>query len=155
MGVVIPFRQENTCTLFNNGEEAQILSKKHKNVLKERHRHLTKLVTTKDYGIIRRETLRKLETIRSSKEFVATMVFRVKILYQFLFDPEFAKSKSAEKAISAGLLYFITSGDFLSDNIPGLGYLDDAFIVKEVWEKFYAEISNYLDSKGLDTKQFQ
>lgn len=116
------------------GDEVRILSNRHREILKERLAFRIKTITNKDIATVRRDTLEKLEDIHSSKEFTVKMVQRVKVLYEMLFDNNFPKSREMEKAITAGLLYFISPEDFLPDDIPGLGYLDDAFIINEVWE---------------------
>ncbi len=150
MGVLFPFNAKNPGLRSEDTEEVQILSQKHKSVLCTRLHYLTKQVTDKDLAIIGRETLKKVEKISSSKNFITKLAQRVKLLHQILFDSEFPKTKTTKKAITAGLLYFITPNDFLADNIPGLGYLDDAFIIRETWFKVYLDIKTYLDIKGID-----
>lgn len=126
------------------GEEAQILSERHREILKERLAFRIKTVTGRDIATIQRVVLTKLEDIHSSRDFAVIMVDRVKILYEMLFDKNFPKSKETEKAIAAGLLYFISPEDFLPDDIPGLGYLDDAYVINEVWDMIHGEIQKFL-----------
>lgn len=150
MGVLIPFHAAHPDSMPQDTEEMQILSTRHKTELKNRLHSLTKLVTDKDLGLIRSETIKKAEGITSSKEFVTKLVLRVKLLYQMLFDSEFPKSRTTSKTLTAGLLYFVNSGDFLADNIPGLGFLDDAYIIRETWRKSRKEITEYMSIKGID-----
>lgn len=150
MGVLIPFNSGRHGRLPEDTEEVQILSEKHKTVLKNRLHNLTKLVTNKDLGIIRSQTLKKAEAVTGSKEYIRKLVLRVKIMHQMLFDSEYPKSEASRKILAAGLLYFISPNDFLEDDIPGLGYLDDAYIIRETWGKRLKEIKAYLSIKGID-----
>lgn len=153
MGVVIPFKSEHYDHPLED-DATQILSDKHKSILRTRLKFLIRMVTDKELKVIHCETPKKLESIRSSKEFVNKMLLRVNILYQLLFDSDFPKSRATEKAIAAGLLYLVSTGDLMSDNIPGLGYLDDSYIISEVWKRISGEVSNYLVLQGLDTQMY-
>lgn len=150
MGVLIPFSSVRHGQRPEESEEVQILSEKHKTVLKTRLHNLAKLVTDKDIENIRSQTLQKAEAITGSKEFVRKMILRVKIMHQMLFDSEFPKSEASRKYFTAGLLYFISPNDFLEDDIPGLGYLDDAYVIREIWKKRVKEIKRYLSANGID-----
>lgn len=151
MGVVIPFKSDHYCQELED-DATQILSDKHKSILKTKLKFLIRAVTDKDFKLIGFETPKKLESIRGSKDFINKMLLRAKILYQMLFDGDFPKSRATEKAIAAGLLYLISTGDLMSDNIPGLGYLDDAYIIGEVWKRIFDEAGKYLASQGLDAQ---
>lgn len=153
MGVVIPFKSEYYYQELED-DATQILSNKHKSILRTRLKFLTRTITNKEFNLIRCETPKKLDSIRSSREFVTKMVLRVQILYQLLFDSDFPKSRTTEKSVAAGLLYLISTGDLISDNIPGLGYIDDAYIISEVWKKIFVEVSNYLGLQGLDAQNY-
>lgn len=150
VGVLIPFNPDGRTDLAGDGEEGQILSDKHKQILLEKVNFMSKIITDKDLTFIRRETPQKQESLKNSKEFVLKMSNRVNILYQILFDDKFKKTKKTAKTIAAALLYFISSGDFLSDTLPGLGYLDDAFVISFVWNKFSGSIKDYITQKQLD-----
>lgn len=135
-------------------EEVQILSEKHKKVLNNRLKTAIRLITARDMETVRRETPIKLAAIHSSKNFVVKLTLRVKLLYRFLLDNNFPKSRSAEKTIIAGLLYFISPGKFLPDDIPGLGYLDDAYVIKTVCDKVCHELQDYITANGLDETSY-
>lgn len=130
--------------MSSNNEKTQILSEKHREILKEKLEIRIKTVTERDFAVIRRDTLVMLEDIHCSLNFTVTMTKRIKLLYELLFDTGFLKCRNTKKIIAAGLLYFISPEDFLPDDIPGLGYLDDAFIIDEVWEKVKNEIQCYV-----------
>lgn len=147
METVIPFNPGRQCNDGLPEGEAQILSDKHKEILKNRLQKHIKSITGKDIASIREETPKKLELIQGSKDFVIKLKQRVKLLHEILFDEGFSKSGETEKIIAAGLLYFISPKDLLPDDIPGLGYLDDAFVIKMVYDKVCNVIQTYLKTK--------
>lgn len=51
--------------------------------------------------------------------------------------------KSVIVAALAATLYFVSPIDAIIDLIPGLGYLDDAFVVSYVIKKFHEELQDY------------
>gem|GEM_PF-898062 len=149
MGVLIPFPGDRSDNM-PQGDEAWILSETHKAILRDRIKTRKRSVTTDDLSAIRQKTANKLENIHHPRSFVKTMIQRIRLLYDILFDTDFQKSSYTTKTIAAGLLYFVSPKDFLPDDIPGLGYLDDAYVIAEVWNKAFPEIQAYLAHKGLD-----
>ncbi len=155
MGTVKSFPPGRRCPEETaDAEEGQILSKKHQEILKIRIDNLIKSITDQDITEISREVPQKLKEIHSSKEFILQLEQRVKLLYDLLFDWDFPKSRALEKTIAAGLFYFVSPADFLPDNIPGLGYLDDAFVIGEVWQKVSSDVKRYLRLKDLDLNTY-
>lgn len=156
MGTLIPFNHKENksgCSPLDK-QSAQILSERHKDVLNYRLAVLTKSLTPSKLKTVYQETLNKLKDIHSSKEFVTEMTKRVILLHRILFDEGFPKTKSTEKNITAGLLYFLSPEDFLPDDIPGLGYLDDAYVIDRVFELECHQIVKYLQANGLNEKLY-
>ncbi|MBU7008423.1 YkvA family protein [Phosphitispora fastidiosa] len=154
MGIIIPFPNNRNIRKIEDGEETAILSGKHKQVLQDKLEEKTRYVSEQDIKTIERLTYHKLKKIRSRKLFVKKMRERVKLLYEMLFDEEIKLTKTARKTVAAGLLYFVSQKDLLADDIPGLGYLDDAYIIRLVCEKAGSEIQNYLAIKGKDERLY-
>ncbi|MFA5776797.1 MAG: YkvA family protein [Patescibacteria group bacterium] len=151
MGVLIQLDPKRRCkNRTKDGEEVQILSERHQEILKGKIKVLIKTVNAKDISAIRTQTLNKIEEIHSHKDFIVNLSKRAKLLYEMLFDAGFPKSRTTEKTIAAGLLYLISPRDFLPDDVPGLGYLDDAYIIREVFELACFEIRKYIAVRGFD-----
>lgn len=155
MGVLIPLSSVNNCKYrMPHGEEVQILSERHKEILKTRIKTRIKYITNYDIAFVRQNTLQKLAAVSGSKEFINKLASRARLLYNMLFDKDFPKTSTTKKTIAAGLLYFVSPGDFFPDDVPGLGYLDDAYVIREVWEIAFSDIQKYLTAKGLDESQY-
>ncbi len=154
MAIIIPFPNNRNIHKIEDGEEIEILSEKHKQVLRDKLEEKTRYISEQDIKTIEKQTYIILKKIRSRKLFVKKMRERTKLLYEMLFDREIKLAKTARKTVAAGLFYFISQKDLLSDDIPGLGYLDDAYIIRLVWEKVGSEIQNYLAIKGKDERLY-
>ena len=57
-------------------------------------------------------------------------------------------------AILIGLLYVVGPLDLVPDIIPGLGWLDDAFVIALVFRAVRRDLRRYCKVMGLDTKAF-
>jgi len=154
MAIIIPFPNNRNVQKIEDGEETAILSEKHKQVLRDKLEEKTRYISEQDIKTIESQIYHKLKKIRSRKLFVKKMQERIKLLHEMLFDEEIKLTKTARKTVAAGLFYFISQKDFVSDDIPGLGYLDDAYIIRLVWEKAGSEIQNYLAIKGKDERLY-
>ena len=51
--------------------------------------------------------------------------------------------KASIIAITAGILYFISPLDFIPDLIPGLGFVDDAYILTLVFKQVSKDLERY------------
>lgn len=51
-------------------------------------------------------------------------------------------------AAVAGILYFVTPLDFIPDFIPGVGYIDDVFIIGFVIKKIHTDLQKYKEWKS-------
>lgn len=154
MAIIIPFPNNRNIHKIEDGEEIEILSEKHKQVLRDKLEEKIRYISEQDIKTIEKQTYIRLKKIRSRKLFVKKMQERIKLIYEMLFDREIKLAKAARKTVAAGLFYFISKEDLLSDDIPGLGYLDDAYIIRLVWEKVGSEIQNYLAIKGKDERLY-
>ncbi|WP_418791630.1 YkvA family protein [Phosphitispora sp. TUW77] len=154
MAIIIPFPNNQNAHEIQDGEESEILSEIHKQVLRNKLEEKARYISEQDIKIIKNQINIKLKNIHSRKTFIKKMLERIKLLYEMLFDQEIKLTKTVRKTVAAGLFYFISQKDFLADDIPGLGYLDDAYIIRLVWEKTGSEIQNYLAIKGKDERLY-
>jgi uncharacterized membrane protein YkvA (DUF1232 family) len=155
LGTLIPFDHHHAYRHHvSDGEEDDILSAKHKEILKSRLENKIKSVTTRDFEVILREVPDHLSDIHCSKAFVSKMVSRIILLYNMLFDTGFPIPHSAEKTIAGGLMYFISQENLFPDEIPGLGYLDDAYVIKKTCEKACHQAQEYIEQHNLDIDKY-
>ncbi len=65
------------------------------------------------------------------------------LLYTMVTDKKFKISKTAYIAIAGALAYVVLPIDVLPDFIPGLGFIDDVFVVGIVMKSISDEIERY------------
>lgn len=90
---------------------------------------------------------RLLEDMRGTKlpEFIARRLQRLETLINMVHDELWALPASEKKRVLSALAYFSDPMDLIPDEIPGLGYLDDAIMVEIVLRELKHEIEAYED----------
>ena len=92
-----------------------------------------------------RELPGKLKALENSHP-AATLVkllANVRVLYAMLRDGDFRLSLKSKAVIVAGLAYFVLPFDVIPDYIPGLGFLDDGFVIAAVLRSLSKELDAY------------
>jgi uncharacterized membrane protein YkvA (DUF1232 family) len=87
-----------------------------------------------------------VKQVRASKKtpsFVLEAVDVLTDLVDLIQDDEYAAPKKVRDEVLAGLAYFSNPDDLIPDHIPGLGFLDDAIMVKFIEEEFRNELWGY------------
>lgn len=84
--------------------------------------------------------------VRASKKmpsFVLEAIGNLEALIQMLEDKAYALPPKIAGEILAGIAYFSNPQDLVPDSIPGLGYLDDAIMIKFLEEQFEHELAGF------------
>ena len=71
-----------------------------------------------------------------------------KLLYDMVTDKDFTLSKQTYIAIAGALAYVVLPIDIIPDFIPGVGFIDDIFVVGFVMKSINDEIERYKAFKG-------
>lgn len=79
----------------------------------------------------------------SLPEFIADRVEKLDIVLRMINDEEWRLNDEERTAIINALAYFSEPDDIIPDNIPGLGFLDDAIYVEVVLDELRHEIHLY------------
>jgi uncharacterized membrane protein YkvA (DUF1232 family) len=66
-----------------------------------------------------------------------------KLLYGMVTDKSFKLDKSTYFLIAGALAYAVMPMDVIPDFIPGMGFVDDAFVISTVMKKIGDEIARY------------
>lgn len=69
---------------------------------------------------------------------------KFKVMLKMIGDKEFSIDPKTKLIYVGALAYIVMPFDLAPDYIPGLGLLDDAAVVKIVWDSSIAEIKKYL-----------
>ena len=90
--------------------------------------------------------------VRSSKRvpsFVSEAIGTLETLMEMLEDKDYALPKAEASTVLAALAYFANPQDLIPDDVPGLGFLDDAIMIKLVDEEFEHELWAYRKFRKL------
>ena len=90
------------------------------------------------------ELIQKAQTT-GLPQFVADRLMKLEILLNMIGDDEWELSDEERNAIRSALYYFIDPQDLIPDNVPGIGYLDDALYAEIVVRELKTEIETYLE----------
>jgi len=67
----------------------------------------------------------------------------LKLLMDMILDPTFKVSKSTYLMIAGALAYAVMPMDVIPDFIPGMGFVDDAFVLSAILSKIAKEAERY------------
>jgi uncharacterized membrane protein YkvA (DUF1232 family) len=90
--------------------------------------------------------------VRSSKKtprFVIDAIAVLADLTDLIQDEEYAAPKKVREEVLAAIAYFSNPEDLIPDHVPGLGFLDDAIMVKFIEEEFKNELWGYRKFRSL------
>jgi uncharacterized membrane protein YkvA (DUF1232 family) len=82
---------------------------------------------------------------RELPEFVKERLGKLRILIQMLDDADWRLEGGHRARVLGALAYFAEPADLIPDQIPGLGFLDDAIMVELVVHDLQHEIESYQD----------
>ena len=99
-----------------------------------------------DADTVIREARGIVKEVRSSKKtpsFVVEAVDVLADLVDLIQDEDYGAPKRVADQVLGALAYFANPEDLIPDDIPGLGFLDDAIMIKFVEEEFKNELWGY------------
>lgn len=88
-----------------------------------------------------------LESVKNTTvpEFIAQRLMKLDIMIKMVLDEGWAMPDTERKRVLSALAYFSDPEDLIPDEIPGLGFLDDAIMVELVVRELKHEIEAYGD----------
>jgi len=90
--------------------------------------------------------------VRNSKKTPGFVIDAIEVLadlVDLIQDDEYAAPKRVRDEVLAGLAYFSNPEDLIPDHIPGLGFLDDAIMVKFIEDEFRHELWGFRKFRAL------
>lgn len=77
--------------------------------------------------------------------FIEERLQKLEVLLNMIRDEQWQLDEQQEQAIVAALAYFVEDNDLIADQIPGLGFLDDAIYIELVLREFEKLLQDYSD----------
>lgn len=76
-------------------------------------------------------------------QFISDRLLKLQILLNMIRDDEWKLSEEECNSIRSALYYFVDPEDVIPDDVPGIGFLDDAIYAEIVIQELQSEISSY------------
>jgi uncharacterized membrane protein YkvA (DUF1232 family) len=101
-----------------------------------------------------REIVKGVRSAPKTPAFVQDAITVLADLVDLIQDEDYAAPQKVQNEVLAALAYFSDPEDLIPDDIPGLGFLDDAIMVKFVEDEFKHELWGYRKfRKNRDTSE--
>lgn len=114
-------------------------------------------VTPEDVRQVKEQFASKLDEMQSWIKksdyvpgFVIPMINNIRLLYWMLCDRDYKLDEVTTSWITAALMYFISPLDAIPDEIPIIGYIDDAQVVAWVCHLLKDDIRRYQEQRAQD-----
>src|SRR5699024_8363018 len=88
-----------------------------------------------------------------SSEFVRSRLDTLRLLIDMIEDEGWGMKEVGRQRVLAALSYFNNPKDLIPDNIPGLGFLDDAIMIELMTRELKPEIDAYRDFVAYRTSE--
>jgi len=85
----------------------------------------------------------EVKKAKNTPNFVKEAIAVLADLVDLVEDEDYAAPQKVRDEVLAAVAYFSDPEDLIPDNIPGLGFLDDAIMVKFIEEEFKHELWGY------------
>jgi len=72
----------------------------------------------------------------------------LKLLFEMITDKNYSLSPQTYAVIAGALAYVVLPFDVIPDFLPGIGFIDDAFVIATVMKQLKEEIENYKKYKN-------
>lgn len=96
--------------------------------------------------------------VKSLPDKLNKLVNQVKLLYELVrayVDGSYREVPWASIATAvAAVVYFLSPIDLIPDMIPGLGYIDDIFVVRFALASIQSDLRTYCEFKGYDVAKY-
>jgi len=116
------------------------------NYFRRLYRKAKQGAAVQDRDKIIRDARAIVKEVRASKKtppFVTEAISVLADLTDLIQDAEYAAPKSVRTQVLAAIAYFSNPEDLIPDHIPGLGFLDDAIMIKFIEDEFQHELWGY------------
>jgi uncharacterized membrane protein YkvA (DUF1232 family) len=90
-----------------------------------------------------KKLIKEVRSAPRRPKFVDEAVTSLEDLLQMVEDEDYALPQAVKQQAVTALAYFANPEDMIPDHIPGLGFLDDAIMIKIVEEEFKHELWAY------------
>jgi uncharacterized membrane protein YkvA (DUF1232 family) len=87
-----------------------------------------------------RDVVARVRASKKTPQFVIDAISVLADLVDVVQDPAYAAPQKVKSEVLAALAYFTNPEDLIPDHVPGLGFLDDALMVKFIEEEFKHEL---------------
>ena len=87
-----------------------------------------------------RDVVKRVRSAKKTPHFVIEAIEVLADLTDLIQDDAYAAPEKVKSEVLAALAYFTNPEDLIPDHVPGLGFLDDALMVKFIEEEFKHEL---------------
>lgn len=96
-----------------------------------------------------REIVHRVRSNKKTPSFVTEAIDVLADLVDLIQDPDYGAPSPVRESVLGALAYFANPEDLVPDHVPGIGFLDDAIMIRFVEEEFEHELWGFRKFRKL------